>query len=202
MVLLPLLIVDIVQLGKYILKIQKKTKVNKFYITLICTGGLILLALSFLFYCHQQANKPESGPGASSDFRSEPDKDPPNTIRVNSGSKQVAPNSDRPASPTANGPSGKKQVQMTTSSNVANDTVYIRGGVNYPVSTGSCYALLRGSSGRTIRKDTSLLQNPATTDCKTISIPISDLSSGKWTYTLNYSSDNYEGMSSEASFSI
>lgn len=109
-----------------------------------------------------------------------------------------------PQAPTTTNPSNSKTVvSVVTSANVSSGIVYIRGGINNVVdANGSCYAQLKGPAGQQVRKDTTLLQNASTSDCKTIQIPTSELSPGTWTYTLNYSSNSQEGASNETTFSI
>ena len=126
--------------------------------------------------------------------------------------KQISPkpnnineltNTDQPLPPTSSSETGRLTVSMSTSSTIADGIVYIRGGIdNSVVFNGNCYALLIGPNGQLIRKDTELLQNASTTDCKTIQINISELSKGSWKYSLNYSSENEEGSSGESSFDI
>lgn len=184
------------------MKIKKSTKkINKpiLIITITLLAGLVVfLAYSFVFKPH--TNKSANTATQSNDTSS--DKQKAKKLETNPDDKTKAPNTDAPASPTTIPESNKKQVQMVVSVDQSNDTVYIRGGVNYPVAGGSCYAQLSGPSGQSIRKDSVVLPNPASTDCKTISIPTSELAPGKWTLTLNYTSDEYEGVSDEASFTF
>lgn len=115
--------------------------------------------------------------------------------------KTQAPNADKPATPNnSSGDQGKRLLQMTASTDGSSGYIYIRGGINYPVSGGSCYALLTGPSNQSIRKDTSVLASPASADCKTISIPVDELTQGKWSFKLFYVSDNYQGVSNEITF--
>ena len=85
---------------------------------------------------------------------------------------------------------------------ISDGSVFIRGGINAIVNDGSCYAQLTSAEGESIRENTILLQNPSTTDCKTIAIQTSSLSSGSWSVKLYYSSNTTEGVSNEASFEI
>ncbi len=118
-------------------------------------------------------------------------------------SQKTNTNTDQPAAVTVDEATGKKVVQVVTSADVSNNTVYIRGGINNAVvSEGTCFAALTGPNGQTIQKDTTLLQNASTTDCKTISISSNELSAGKWTYTLNYTSNTMEGKSDANTFEI
>lgn len=121
----------------------------------------------------------------------------------NSPDKETRPNTDTPTPPVTNQSTGKQVVQMVSYAEVSNNTLFIRGGINNAVvNDGTCFAQLTGPNGQIIKEETSLLQNASTTDCKTISINTSALAKGVWKFTLNYSSDQVEGKSDEASFEI
>jgi hypothetical protein len=184
------------------MQIKKRSKINK---PIVVSALVILIGVAGFFgYSLLHASKKTATDNASTATEVSSDKQQSENLSKNPAVKTEAPNADKPAAPTANtsSASSKKQVLMTASTDMSGGTVYIRGGVNYPVTGGSCYAQLSGPSGQSIRKDTAVLRNPASTDCKTISIPVNELASGKWTFTLNYTSDNYEGVSSEISFSV
>lgn len=180
---------------------KKRTKrINK----PVLIAAVLLLIGVVLFLSYALASKPHNTNltdvtgSKSSSSDTQQSKNPVE----NTEDKTKAPNTDAPATPTNTPESSKKQVQMVTSVDQSNGTVFIRGGINYPVTTGSCFAKLSGPSGQSIRKDSVLLPNPNSTDCKTISIPAGELAPGKWTFTLNYTSDEYEGVSSEVSFNL
>ena len=117
--------------------------------------------------------------------------------------KKQTSNTDQPTPPVQNEKTKKMQVQMVASHNISPDILYIRGGINNSVEyDGTCSVVLNGPNGQVIEKNTTLLQNSATTDCKTISISTSELSPGLWRYQLIYSSATTEGSSDEKSFSI
>jgi len=183
------------------MKIKKTTKkVNKpiLIIAIILLVGLaVFLVYTLVFGLHKNTtNPPQSQSNPSNNQPSE-------TPQTTTTDKQTPPNTDAPATPTTVNGSTKKQVTMVASEDQSNGYVYIRGGINYPVTGGSCYAQLTGPSGQSIKKDSdAVLPSPASADCKTISIPTSDLAPGAWTFTLNYTSDGYEGVSSEVSFTI
>lgn len=186
------------------IKIQKQQK-NKKVVTVVALVSALLFAGAALLYFYISSNSPQKTQADASDTTElvdSSDDSQAQDIRDDPSTKEQAPNSDKPQVPAAGEESGKQQVQLTASTNTSGGTVYIRGGVNYPVNGGGCYALLAGPLGQSIRRDTTVLQNPASTDCKTISIPVSELSPGAWTFTLHYTSDNYEGVSDEVSFSI
>lgn len=182
------------------MKIKKNIrKTNKLFLIIIASSfvGLIILASIFAFKVPSDkptANEPQPKGIDSSKQQTDNIKNPDN--------KTKTPNTDLPAAPTTTDNSSKKHVQMVASTDRSDGTIFIRGGINYPVSGGSCYALLHGPSGQTIRKDTSILINPSSTDCKTISIKDTELTAGNWTFTLNYTSAEYEGISNEVTFTL
>lgn len=182
------------------MNIKKQRKINKPLAALAIVISLGVVA--FLVYTFAFKKQVDNSIDASPSNEPTSDQQQAEHLSKSPDSKKEAPNADKPAPPISSDTSSKKQVQMSASTDTSNNTVYIRGGVNYPVTGGSCYAELTGPSGQSVRKDTTVLQNPASTDCKTISIPTSELASGKWKFVLHYTSDNYEGASSEISFSV
>ncbi|HEX7484271.1 MAG TPA: hypothetical protein VF281_03900 [Candidatus Saccharimonadales bacterium] len=183
------------------MQIRKHTKkINK--PVLIITTTLLIGLVAFLIYTLVLKPQNNTTIDATKSGTTTSDQQQSENLVNNPDDKTKAPNTDAPAAPTTTPESDKKQVQMITSADQSNGTVYIRGGVNYPVTGGSCYAQLSGPSGQSVRKDSIVLPNPASTDCKTISIPASELTPGKWTFTLNYTSDEYEGVSNETSFTL
>ena len=168
--------------------------------TLIAVVSLLLiagaLAATYFFFAYQNKD--------TSPVRSQSDIEQAEDLAKNPDNKSLSPNSDQPSTPPSTPtPSGKKNIPMIASTNTSNATLYIRGGLSYPVlEDGSCYALLTGPGGASIRKDTEILQNPASTDCKTVSLPVQELAKGPWKATLNYSSTNYEGTSNEVEFTV
>lgn len=111
-------------------------------------------------------------------------------------------NTDRSTPSPIDESTGKQTIPVVATANVDGSTVYIRGGLNVYRSSGSCFAKLTGPNEEVIQKDTPLLPNASTTDCRTIQIPVSELSPGKWTFTLNYSADDAVGVSNASSFTI
>lgn len=160
---------------------------------------LVVVASVLFIYFNNKNNTDTSQPAA----RAQSDIEQKAQLEERPENKNLAPNSDQPSAPTSNDSSGKKNVQMIVSASISGNTLYIRGGLNYPVpEEGSCFAVITSSSGETTRKDMETLQNPASTDCKTLSLPISELSPGKWSVILKYTSETYEGTSNEAIFTI
>lgn len=187
-------------------KKDRKKIIITIIITIAFVGGVVYA------YTASQNNKsdPQEAAQQYSD-NNKPSSSTTDTVKKDSSSssssdidkKSVNNNTDKPA-PVKNDPeSGKRVVQMTVSVDTAGATIYIRGGINNAVEQdGICFAQLTGPNGQTIRKETSLLPNAATTDCKTIQLSTSELSAGKWKITLNYASNTTKGQSSEHSLQI
>ena len=188
------------------MKIKQNKRSKK---PVIITSAIIALALggSAIAYQVTQSNNDTAKTDTS---RSKSDSEKTNTDDLKKDTKEPTAESNKsttntdPQAPTSTDTStGKTVVSVVSSVNISNGVVYIRGGINNVVdSNGNCYALLKSSSGATIRKDTTLLPSASTSDCKTIQIKTSELTAGAWTYTLNYSSNAEEGVSSEGTFSI
>ena len=182
------------------MKLQKNKKTKKPPIVLILSILLPILACIGVYAFIQYRN---STPDETPQTIQESDKEQSKNLQENPEDKQETQNTDKPSAPVPNEEgSGKQRVEVEASSDKSSDTLFIRGGINYPVSGGRCFVTLTGPSGKVITKDTPLLQNPASTDCQTISIPLSELTPGKWSYTLQYQSNTYQGASDGATFSI
>lgn len=178
-----------------------KTESKKVPIVILVTVLVLGLGVCTVYAasCGVFTSKTSSGDSAG---KAESDKEQSENIENNPENKNSSPNTDQPAHPTEDSNTHKNTVQVVASVDVT-DAVYIRGGANYPITEeGTCYALLSGPTGQSIRKDTVILQNPASTDCRTITIRLDELSSGNWSATLHYSSANYEGSSNAVAFTI
>lgn len=186
---------------------NKKTNTKK-NISII-TLALIVILAGFTIY-HYKKNNPTtlSHDTTPTNNPVKNNIEPKSKTENKSNNHQGAPskdkriNTDPQASTSVNKTNGKTIVTVVTSASVSEDIVYIRGGINNVVSDGECYAQLKSPSGSFIEKRTTLLPGVSTADCKTIRIPVSELLSGTWTYTLKYSSSTTEGVSNENSFQI
>lgn len=183
------------------MKIKSKSK----KIIIISSIVVILIVASALTYIFVNRNKGEESQknNSTSATVSESDKQQTKKIEENPEYKETKTNTDTPAPVITDESTGKKTVQMVASADISGDVLYIRGGINNSVEySGTCYAQLTGPNGESVRKDTTLLQSAATTDCKTIQVNTSELTKGSWKLVLKYSSDDTEGASSEVSFEI
>lgn len=177
------------------MRIQRRASKKTVFITTI---AIAVLAIGFVVYVVFASNRvpssTENNRDGSQSNQNEPKPD---------DSKSQSTLTDQPAPKGTNDQTGKQQLQMTASHNMDSDTLYIRGGINNSVVyDGVCSASLTGPNQKNLNKPTTLLQNAATTDCKTIKIPLSELSVGTWKYKLTYSSATSEGSSNENTFEI
>lgn len=181
------------------IKIKKNKKI--LIIVLVCVG--MALVLGVLYHLHNTNNSTEHQEKTATEQLKDNDNSTKDSSTSNGQEqKTTATNSDPQAQTTVDQSSGKTVVSVVTSVDVVENTVYIRGGINNVLSEGVCKAFLKHSSGKTVEKETSILANTSTVDCKTIQIPTSELLPGVWTYTLKYISNTAEGASGENSFQI
>ena len=191
------------------MKIQKTRKKSKRPLFIIVAILVLLVVGAWLWVNVWSSNNNSDKPAESSNTKKDSSKDSKSSTRSSNettpatpDSKTTPTNTDQTTSPATPSSGSKTPVEFVSNVNVSGGTVYIRGGINIPTQSGSCYATLKGPSGTTVRKDTTLLQNPSTTDCKTIQIPASELTKGTWSYTLNFESDQLQGASNAQTFTI
>lgn len=169
----------------------------------IIAAILIVAAACFFYFIKNPLREDSQETSTTKHTNSSTSSNTPKEPVVSPEDKTSTPNTDTPIPTTSTGSSGKKSLQMVTSVDITGSDVYIRGGINNAVvQNGICFARLTGPNGESIRKDTTLLQNASTTDCKTITLKTSELSSGIWSVTLNYSSSESEGVSNAVSFAV
>lgn len=173
-------------------------------ILLICGGLYIYFFTNNTPLSRNQAN--QDSKSKSIDTHAQPsdsDVTQADDLSKDPNRKKNPPNTDLPPQPNTDEPNSRASVQMIASVDQSGSTTFIRGGVNSSVSvSGTCYAQLSGPQEKSLRKDTTLMQNPHTTDCKTIVIDNTELEKGKWTFKLYYSGVDTEGVSNEVSFEI
>lgn len=181
------------------MKTNKKS--NKKALTLLVATLCMAIGVYVLFLTLNPEENPqpnvkhESGQNANLDRAKNPPTQPEDKV--------VAPNTDIPQPPTNNPSTNKQTVTMTSSVAVADSVVYIRGGIdNAVVYDGVCSLTMTGPSGQVVTRETVLLQNASTTDCKTMQFNRSSLSPGKWSYTLKYSSESAEGATHAQDFTV
>jgi len=182
------------------MKIQKKRNRKEILtISLLALIGLVVLVGGSI-YAYTKLSNTNTTPTQT---KSASDSQQSGNIQDNPAVKETTPNTDTPAPAKTDTTTGKKVAEMVSSADISGGTVYIRGGINnLVVYDGACSASLVGPNGELLSKNTTLLQNATTTDCKTISIDTADLAKGKWKFTLGYTSTSAEGKSNESTFTI
>lgn len=182
---------------------QKSSKKKVLVVLSILLACVIVGSIAYLVFATRDGSTPlnvldglNSKKDASGAKESSEQDDPTPDQKLNPS------NTDHSTATPVDESTGKQTIPMVASATVDGSIVYIRGGLNVYRSTGSCFAKLDGPNGEKLQKDTTLLPNAGTTDCRTIQIPVSELAPGKWTFTLNYSADDAVGASDASSFSI
>lgn len=178
-----------------------KTKKSRLIIISIAGAAILAAAGAYAAYTFTQQNGNDTEESTS---KTQPAPEPSDEIETpKSEDTNTSTNTDRPTPPALDEKTNIQTVQMSSSVDIADGIVYIRGGIDNSVEyDGVCFASLSGPNSQTLRKETTLLQNASTTDCKTIKIPVTELNSGDWTYTLNYNSTNATGVSPSHAFEI
>ena len=183
------------------MKIKQKTLKRNFWIPALIIAAVIGVLVLTYFVLAKGGDF--ALPGQTSDKSTSTEKEESEIENTtNTPDKFTPPNSDQPAETEVDESSGKRVIPVVASATVDGNQVYVRGGLNTPETEGTCYAELTGPSNQKIRKDTVLLPSASTTDCKTITIPTSELSTGQWSYTLNFTSNSAKGASSADTFVI
>ena len=182
----------------------KKNGHKKLVVTLSAIGlAVVLASVALLLTIAQRDSKPANEKSGTSEQSSNSPSSEEDEVDTDESKTTTPPNTDRPTEQSVDSTTGKTALQLVASADVGDDTVFLRGGINSIVDDNStCVATLVGPGGKTITKETSLLQGATTTDCKTISIPIGELSTGTWAYTLSYNSDSATGKSDGVNFEI
>ena len=186
------------------MKIKSKKNNRKIVIISSIAVVAITIASASAYYFINKNNEEDSRKNnATTAQKSESDEQQAKELEENPDYKNTKTNTDTPAPIITDESTGKKTVQMVASADISGGVLYIRGGINNSVEyDGACYAQMTGPNGESVRKDTTLLQSAATTDCKTIQVNTSELVKGSWKLVLKYSSSDVEGASSEVSFEV
>lgn len=174
---------------------------SKKLIILITAVVILTAAIGLAYYFNRNDSDQVGTSGDQVAQKAKSDEDQAKALQEKPENKNISPNTDSPVPTTTDETTNKTVVQMSIAAEVYNGTLSIRGGIdNAVLYDGNCYALLAGPNGEIIKKNTVLLQNPSTTDCKTIVVNTNELSKGRWSVTLNYESDNIEGKTDEKTF--
>lgn len=184
------------------MRINKNKSSKKLILTLVILVTVAAGGLGAYAYYHKTSDNNTVVTDTKETMQPDTDKEQSDALKESPDNKEKVINSDRPSEPDTVEGSNLKRLQVTATANVSSGTLYIRGGVNYAVDDGRCFATLVGPGSQKLTKDTTLLQGPSSTDCKTIQIPVSELSSGQWTINLNFESSTYIGKSPDVKVNI
>lgn len=180
---------------------KQKTHRKKVWIVAVILIVIIIGLLFTYLALAKDGALPILNQSSTQDDTNDKGNDPlPNT--TNGLDKTSAPNSDRPAQTETDQASGKRIVPVVASAEVDGNTIYVRGGMNTPESEGTCLVELTGPANEKVQKETTLLPNASSSDCKTVIIPTKELSPGEWKLVLNFSSSSAKGASSATTFVI
>lgn len=76
---------------------------------------------------------------------------------------------------------------------VSQGVLNIRVTIDQHISSGSCTLSLTNSSGKTVTRTADVVTNPSSATCKGFTVPVSELSSGKWNITVSITNGNQNG---------
>lgn len=143
------------------------------------------------FYLRSQSAKSEQlklddSSATSTDLPGEPTTDDPssNSVKTNGGS------SDDNTTPNA------KKIDITTTY-VNGDKFEIRTSISRITTAGECTLTMQNEEGKTYTTTVGIQALPSSSTCKGFSVPISSLSSGTWTITVDYVDGSEKSSSSK-----
>jgi len=170
-------------------------KSNKKAIMIVAAVLLLILGSAYGAYHFQVGPfSPKSHNSVNLDPASTDQKTTGNDIKqstlnqVESGKANTG--SDPSPSPQPVEGSDKKSVGMEiTAANQTDSTLQVRTFIQTITSTGTCTIVMKNSQGMTYTNTVDTQALSSTTTCKGFDIPLSQLSSGAWTITINFSND-------------
>lgn len=136
-----------------------------------------------------------------------PFSEPETTVGSPDADKPVgeATSTDDKADPTANtpvqyGPSDGSKTQkdkltgLINYKSIVDDKLIIRTTINQFTGSGACaLTLVSNDSGKTVTRTADIINNPSSSSCDGFTIPVSELNPGKWTITIDMSSEDKQG---------
>lgn len=184
-----------------IIKNKNKKNIKKIMIFVAAALAFILIAGAILEKLHiiNLFNSPTSQQNASEKQNSTKiDNNPATNEQINNGNDtKTGSSSDTPPVPTVIKGSDKKTVQLTISAaNQNNQSLQIRVMIGAIESSGQCNLLLTNGTA-TVKKTAGAQSQATTSTCMGFDIPLSELSGGTWSITVDYSSDKLIGTVSQ-----
>ena len=102
------------------------------------------------------------------------------------------PEKNLPKQPESNVPPTNTITGSINYKNIANGKLILRTTINQALKSGSCVLTLT-SGGRSVTKNTNIVQNPSSSSCAGFDVPLSELSPGRWDITITITSDGKSG---------
>lgn len=182
---------------------KKRTTIIAIIAIIIIIGAYLATAYAVRMFPFAYVNTTyDPGTHVINEQKTKTEEDAINELNQNPDSKIDNEQADTPDAPTVNASTGKKEAAvLITNSGVFNGTVSASGFVtNVVESNGTCtYTFTSG--GNKIVKQSSVLSNPSSTTCETVSFPVSELTtSGVWSVVLSYLSPESSGSSQPKEF--
>lgn len=103
--------------------------------------------------------------------------------------------SPAPTPPAAGSTKSSVGMEMT-STNIELGTVHLRTLIQAITSSGTCTLTATGPSGKTLTMTAGVQAGPSTSTCKGFDIPMSSLSTGKWTFSIQFENDTLKAAAS------
>lgn len=182
---------------------KKRTAIIAICIAAVLVGGYLVTAYSTRIFPFAHATQNyEPGTHVINEEKSQAEQDAIDNLSDNPDSKVENDQTDTPEEPSVNTNTGKKEAAvLITNAGVFNGTVSASGFVtNIVESSGTCTYTFTNGANRVV-KQSSVLSNPSSTTCETVSFPASELTTGTWAVTLSYASSESAGVSQAKEFS-
>ena len=174
--------------------LKNKKQPNKRAFWLVTAGVAVLIVILYALSAHALSWWPfmiQNTQSSSSIDKSHQNMSATKSAGVKSPADKVPKQYDTPkdSSQTSNSLTG-----TINYSSVVDGTLVIRATINQSPSNGSCQLTLTNkSTGRTIVKSADIVANPSSSTCNGFDIPVSQLSSGSWSITINLTSGDSSG---------
>lgn len=174
------------------MKINKQKKKNLTIITIVVAALLLIGGGVAAYMVMNNQNK------ADSQETNDVNYDPPTDQEVEEGQdakKDAYENAENPSSDDKSTTETKKSVNVGVSfADMYDGKLEIRAFTNGIVEAGTCTATIK-KAGEEITKTSGAFIDASSTQCEPIYVPRSELSAGKWSVTVLFSSKTAQGTS-------
>lgn len=171
--------------------IENRKKSNKPRVVVIATIAIVTLVLGVMFVTKTGLFMPIASNNNDNSSLSKDEKTAANTIkdRATEDAKKNTEGTGSDPLPQPTQPEGPSKPVVgldITSVNQDSTTLRIRTIVQSVSSSGNCTISMKGPSGKSYTEKVEAQPLPSSSTCKGFDIPISSLSKGDWTVTINY----------------